>query len=68
MAGFFRYIQLENDFVIVFSEMETYFTKHCFGNCTYCRINELGVTPTTYPTDLRGTCFDEYGGARIHEF
>lgn len=31
-------------------------------------INELGATPTTYPTDLLGTCYDEYAGQKYISF
>ena len=41
-AGFFRFIQLENDWVLSFDEMRTYFTSDCFGNCKYCRIDKKG--------------------------
>lgn len=39
LAGIFRFIQLENDFVLNFDEMQTYFTSHCTGSCNRCRVN-----------------------------
>lgn len=62
LAGFFRYIQLENDYVINFCELETYVTTNCFGNCSYCRVDEQFAVPTSYPNNLRGTCYDVYAG------
>eukprot|EP00347_Sterkiella_histriomuscorum_P006905 403350981 len=67
-AGIFRFIQLENDYVLNFDEFQTYFTTNCKGSCKRCRVDNKDVTPTAYPNNLPGTCFDDYGGQDYMNF
>ncbi|CDW74938.1 UNKNOWN [Stylonychia lemnae] len=61
-AGIMRFIQLENDLTLINEELLTYFTKNCKGACSQCRINEMRALPQTFPSDLDGTCLDQYAG------